>query len=118
MDALEALCNLLQLLRRDPGANYCRRQPRLLVFDEEAHCAESESKASHFHCLGPFVSCRQPRLLVCDEATSALDSGTEAGIMASLAELAAGRTAVFVAHRLSTIQVRPALQFELGPSLC
>lgn len=47
---------------------------------------------------------RQPRLLVCDEATSALDSGTEAGIMASLAELAAGRTAVFVAHRLSTIQ--------------
>lgn len=49
--------------------------------------------------------CRQPRLLVCDEATSALDSSTEAGIMASLAELAAGRTAVFVAHRLSTIQV-------------
>lgn len=42
---------------------------------------------------------------MCDEATSALDSGTEAGIMASLAELAAGRTAVFVAHRLSTIQV-------------
>ncbi|GFH11909.1 ABC family transporter: mitochondrial ATM1-like protein, partial [Haematococcus lacustris] len=35
---------------------------------------------------------RQPRLLICDE------------IMASLNELAAGRTSVFVAHRLSTIR--------------
>lgn len=47
---------------------------------------------------------RQPRLLICDEATSALDSETERGIMSSLQELAAGRTSVFVAHRLSTIQ--------------
>ncbi|GBF89046.1 metal ABC transporter permease [Raphidocelis subcapitata] len=47
---------------------------------------------------------RNPRLLVCDEATSALDSATEASIMASLAELAQGRTSVFVAHRLSTIR--------------
>ncbi|KAJ9529892.1 hypothetical protein QJQ45_022301 [Haematococcus lacustris] len=47
---------------------------------------------------------RQPRLLICDEATSALDSATEAQIMASLNELAAGRTSVFVAHRLSTIR--------------
>lgn len=47
---------------------------------------------------------RSPRLLVCDEATSALDTATEAGIMASLTELAAGRTSVFVAHRLSTVR--------------
>ena len=47
---------------------------------------------------------REPRLLICDEATSALDSGTERGILASLQELAEGRTSVFVAHRLSTIQ--------------
>ncbi|KAL4440595.1 hypothetical protein ABPG75_003596 [Micractinium tetrahymenae] len=47
---------------------------------------------------------RQPRLLICDEATSALDTATERGIQASLRELAAGRTAVFVAHRLSTVQ--------------
>lgn len=58
---------------------------------------------------------RQPRLLICDEATSALDSGTEAGIMGSLAELAAGRTAVFVAHRLSTVQAsRAAWQGQSG----
>lgn len=47
---------------------------------------------------------RNPRLLVADEATSALDSATEASIMASLAELARGRTSIFVAHRLSTIK--------------
>lgn len=39
-----------------------------------------------------------------DEATSALDSNTEAGILRSLNALAQGRTSVFVAHRLSTIQ--------------
>ncbi|EFN53974.1 hypothetical protein CHLNCDRAFT_7051, partial [Chlorella variabilis] len=47
---------------------------------------------------------RRPRLLICDEATSALDTATERGIQASLRALAAGRTAVFVAHRLSTVQ--------------
>ena len=47
---------------------------------------------------------KKPRLLICDEATSALDTATEKGIMSSLEELASGRTSVFVAHRLSTIQ--------------
>lgn len=47
---------------------------------------------------------REPKLIVCDEATSALDTATEKSIMGSLRELAAGRTSVFVAHRLSTVQ--------------
>jgi ABC-type multidrug transport system fused ATPase/permease subunit len=47
---------------------------------------------------------RNPRLLVCDEATSALDSETERSIMACLRTLARGRTAVVVAHRLSTVR--------------
>ena len=47
---------------------------------------------------------KAPRLLLCDEATSALDSTTEAGIMEALTQLARGRTSIFVAHRLSTIQ--------------
>ncbi|KAK9823970.1 hypothetical protein WJX72_006707 [[Myrmecia] bisecta] len=47
---------------------------------------------------------RAPRLLIGDESTSALDTATERGIMASLKELAAGRTSIFVAHRLSTIK--------------
>eukprot|EP00210_Caulerpa_lentillifera_P002492 g2389.t1 len=47
---------------------------------------------------------RAPRLIVCDEATSALDTSTEKEIMKSLEKLAVGRTSIFVAHRLSTIQ--------------
>ncbi|CAI5520220.1 unnamed protein product [Closterium sp. Naga37s-1] len=47
---------------------------------------------------------KNPRLLVCDEATSALDSATEANILRSLQQLAAGRSCLFVAHRLSTIK--------------
>ena len=45
---------------------------------------------------------QSPKILLCDEATSALDSKTEKQILAALQTLAHGRTAVFVAHRLST----------------
>ena len=41
-------------------------------------------------------------MLLCDEATSALDSKTEREILGALQQLAAGRTSLFVAHRLST----------------
>ena len=47
---------------------------------------------------------REPRMLVADEATSALDTATEQGILESLEDVARGRTAVFVAHRLSTVR--------------
>ncbi len=47
---------------------------------------------------------RAPRLLVSDEATSALDSTSELAILASLRQIAAGRTSVTVAHRLSTVK--------------
>lgn len=45
---------------------------------------------------------KNPRVLLFDEATSALDTTTEREILESLAALAAGRTSIFVAHRLST----------------
>ncbi|SPR97624.1 peptidase domain-containing ABC transporter [Cupriavidus taiwanensis] len=44
-----------------------------------------------------------PRLLVFDEATSALDTQSESNILANMQEILRGRTAVIVAHRLSTI---------------
>ncbi|KAJ7515908.1 hypothetical protein O6H91_22G034100 [Diphasiastrum complanatum] len=45
---------------------------------------------------------KAPPILLCDEATSALDSTTEGEILASLKSLADNRTAIFVAHRLTT----------------
>lgn len=45
---------------------------------------------------------RAPPLLLLDEPTSALDAASEADVLAALRRLAAGRTAVLVAHRLST----------------
>ena len=45
---------------------------------------------------------KSPRLLLFDEITSALDSNTENQIMAAIDGLIEGRTAIFVAHRLST----------------
>jgi ATP-binding cassette subfamily B protein len=42
-------------------------------------------------------------ILVLDEATSALDSQSEAAVQEALARLMEGRTAIVVAHRLSTV---------------
>jgi len=46
---------------------------------------------------------RNPRILVLDEATSALDNDTERDVQAALDVLAAGRTTLTIAHRLSTV---------------
>lgn len=45
-----------------------------------------------------------PDLLVLDEATSAVDPATEARLQAALARLVAGRSALIIAHRLSTAE--------------
>ncbi len=47
---------------------------------------------------------RDPAVLVLDEATASVDPETERRIQASLAGLLAGRTALVVAHRLSTVE--------------
>jgi ATP-binding cassette subfamily B protein len=42
-------------------------------------------------------------VLVLDEATSALDSRTEQALQGALERVAAGRTTLVIAHRLSTV---------------
>ena len=44
----------------------------------------------------------QPKVLILDEATSNLDLGTESKVEAALDRLLEGRTAILIAHRLST----------------
>jgi ATP-binding cassette subfamily B protein len=46
---------------------------------------------------------KRPRILIFDEATSALDSKSEKAIQEELARIAAERTTLVIAHRLSTV---------------
>jgi ATP-binding cassette subfamily B protein len=50
------------------------------------------------------VVLRNPPILVLDEATSALDTETERAVQDALDRLAAGRTTIAIAHRLSTVR--------------
>jgi ATP-binding cassette subfamily B protein len=47
----------------------------------------------------------QPQVLILDEASSALDAPHERLVQDALHTLLAGRTAVIIAHRLSTLDV-------------
>jgi ATP-binding cassette subfamily B protein len=46
----------------------------------------------------------RPQVVVLDEATAHLDNTSEAAVQAALAEALAGRTAIVIAHRLSTVR--------------
>lgn len=51
----------------------------------------------------------QPRVVILDEATAALDSTNEAAVQAALGAALEGRTAVVIAHRLSTVRAADAI---------
>jgi ABC-type multidrug transport system fused ATPase/permease subunit len=46
----------------------------------------------------------RPRVVILDEATAHLDSTSEAAVQEALAEALSGRTALVIAHRLSTVR--------------
>lgn len=51
----------------------------------------------------------QPQVVILDEATAALDSTSEAAVQAALTEALVGRTALVIAHRLSTVRAADAI---------
>ncbi len=58
---------------------------------------------------------KDPPVLIFDEATSALDSANERAIQAELKSAARGKTALVIAHRLSTVvDAHEILVMELG----
>lgn len=46
---------------------------------------------------------KRPKIMLFDEATSSLDSASEQSIMAAIKSVAKDRTAIIIAHRLSTV---------------
>ncbi len=69
---------------RERGTNLSSGQKQLLAFARAA--------------------IRNPQVLVMDEATASLDVGTEALIQEALNQLLLRRTAIIIAHRLSTVR--------------
>ncbi len=47
---------------------------------------------------------RDPRILVLDDALSSVDTQTEDKILNHLRDLMAGRTTIFISHRVSTVR--------------
>jgi ATP-binding cassette subfamily B protein len=47
---------------------------------------------------------KDPAIVILDEATSHLDNDNEAHVQASIDAALAGRTAIVIAHRLSTVR--------------
>jgi ATP-binding cassette subfamily B protein len=47
---------------------------------------------------------RRPRIIIFDEATSALDPESEAVVVRNLKQMAKGRTAIVISHRLQTVR--------------
>ena len=62
----------------------------------------SAGEAQLLACIRVFL--QDPQLLILDEATSRLDPATEKTLTQATQRLMVGRTAIVIAHRLSTVE--------------
>jgi len=94
---------ILRALERAQALDFVQRMPARL--NEDMRERGSNLSAGQRQLLSfARALAYDPRILVMDEATSSVDSETERLVQLALMELLAGRTALIVAHRLSTIE--------------
>ncbi|GBC61578.1 ABC transporter ATP-binding protein [Desulfonema ishimotonii] len=92
MDEILAASNCRELVRRLPQGAETRLS--------EGGASLSSGERQLISIARAFA--RDPELIILDEATSYIDSETEVKIQEALSNLMRGRTAILVAHRLST----------------
>ena len=83
-----------------PGRLACPRASTPSSATAATGCPAARSSASP----SPGCCSRAPGLIVLDEATAHLDSESEAAVQRALDTALAGRTALVIAHRLSTVR--------------
>ncbi len=101
LDLSEA--QILKALERAQALGFVQRMPARLNEDLRERGANLSAGQRQLLSFARALA-YNPRILVMDEATSSVDSETERLIQLALTELLSGRTAVIVAHRLSTIE--------------
>jgi ABC-type multidrug transport system fused ATPase/permease subunit len=70
---------------------------------EELRAGAKSSRLASKSLVSAFLA--DPAVLILDEATSALDIPSERQVQRALRTVLAGRTAVIIAHRLSTVEI-------------
>lgn len=103
---------LLEALEQFGLGSWFRRLPD--GFDTQITSNQlSAGEAQLLACVR--VALRNPRVVVLDEASSRLDRLSEQALQGAIARLLAGRTAIIIAHRLSTLeQVDRIIVLEAG----
>lgn len=94
---------VLQAATRIGGGDWLRALPAGLDTDVGERGASLSTGQRQLVALSR-VLLKDPPILILDEATASIDPFTEAQIQEGLAEVMRGRTAVIIAHRLSTVR--------------